>query len=534
MNSLSMAPTLIRYWMKGRFTKATAAWMVMGEGFAVALVLFVGGTFISFSSRFSIGSKLSYVGLSLFFALFLVGLIQSGFNGSGLPVSNADVDYVFSSPVSSRDIFAAKVLMNSFTTILLSFPPVLTLYFRLGESFGTSPLVALLAGIATLAFFVTGLFFSADITLALNSRVGPRLQAVRTAVLVAVAVVSLMPITLLIPGAPPLLAQASALLPSGLGAQVSYTLIHGNTWDLADVLDVILLGAWLVGLLSVGLSLARRNFLEVLQIYDPRAGGAGLKDSDVRSSLAIEDKPLWAVVRAKERILMSRTKEMRSLFINALFLSGFMVIYSLSGVFLSSPTSFLFLLFIIGSFGSGNASRWLEKERLWLVKTSAIDLKRYVTEVYRARVTPLLLVLAPVAAAVGTPLIFEKLGQAGSTLAIGLSLPEALEVAALMMAGGMYFAARFGQSSVDETLNTQGADMADVKRFVYQALINLLLVIPLMGFVLGASPILAMLGDSALIPLGVVLGIAGLTYTLLVLRFVLWRAGASLERREDL
>lgn len=534
MDSRSMVPTLIRYWMKGRFTKVTAVWMAIGEAFAVALVLFIGGTFLSFSSKFSIGSGLSYVGLSLFFALFLVGLIQSGFNGSGLPVSSADVDYVFTSPVSSRDIFVAKVLMNSFTTVLLAFPPVMALYLRLAESYGTSLLAALLAGVVTLAFFVTGLFFSADITLGLNSSVGPRLRAVRTAVLVAVAVISLLPITLLISGAPPVLAQASAVLPSGLAASVSFTLIHGSAWDLTDAIDVLLVLVWLAGLLSVGVSLARRNFLEILQINDPNADRGGLKDSNVTSTLVTEGRSVWAVVRSKERILMQRTKEMRSLFINALFLSGFMVIYSLSGVFLSSPTSFLFLLFIIGSFGSGNASRWLEKERLWLVKTSAIDLERYVREVYRARVTPLLLVLAPVAAAVGTPLIFEKLGQPGSTLAIGLSLPEALEVAALMMAGGMYFAARFGQSSVDETLNTQGMDMADVKRFVYQALINFSLVIPLMGLVLGAAPLLTLLGDSALVPLGVVMGISGLLYTGAVLRFTLGRAGSSLEKREDL
>ncbi len=116
--------------MKGRFTRATASFMIIGEVFSVVVVLFVGGTFLSFSSRFNLGPGLSYLGLSLLFALFLVGLIQSGFNGSGLPVSTADVEYVFTSPVHPREIFAAKVLMNSFTTVLLSFPPILTLYLR--------------------------------------------------------------------------------------------------------------------------------------------------------------------------------------------------------------------------------------------------------------------------------------------------------------------------------------------------------------------------------------------------------------------
>ncbi|MDA4122702.1 MAG: hypothetical protein OK456_05915 [Thaumarchaeota archaeon] len=534
MNSSETVYTLVRYWMKGRFTRATAAWMVIGESFAVGLVLLVGGTFLSFSSRFNIGSGLSYVGLSLLFAFFLVGLVQSGFNGSGLPVSTADVDYVFTSPVSTSDIFIAKVSMNSFTTVLLSFPPILTLYLRFGASYGTSPLAALAAGLATLAFFVLALFFSADITLSLNSRLGARVRLVRNATLVAIAGISLLPLTLLIPEAPPQLAQAAGVLPSGLAARVSYSLVSGAAWGSGDYIDILLLAAWFLALFAVGLRLSRRNFLEVLQINDPDSEGDTLKDTKVRSSLKTEGRSLGAVVRAKERVIMTRTKEMRSLFVNALFLSGFMVIYSLSGVFQSSPTSFLFLLFIIGSFGSGNASRWLEKERLWLIKTSAIDLKRYVSEVYRARVTPLLLVLAPVAAAVGAPLLLEETSTPGSGLEIGLSLPESLEVAALMMAGGMYFAARYGQSSVDDTLATQGQDLADVKRFVYQTLINLGLVAPLMGFVLGAGPLLGLIGGSHVLLLAGVIGVAGLAYTTLVLRFILRIAGESLERREDL
>jgi len=507
--------------------------MIIGEAFSVVLVLFVGGTFLSFSSKFNLGSGLSYLGLSLLFALFLVGLIQSGFNGSGLPVSAADVEYVFTSPVHPREIFAAKVLMNSFTTVLLSFPPIFTLYLRLGASYGTPPLAAALAGLATLAFFVLGLFFSADITLSLNSGIGDRLKPVRNGLLVVVAAISLLPLGLLIPGVPPVFAQAAAILPSGLAAQVSYGLVSGARWNVVSLIDVILLGAWFVALLGLGVKMSRRNFLEVLQI-DDRTSDDELKGATVRSRLNTEGRSLWSVVRSKERIVMGRTKETRSLFINALFLSGFMVIYSLSGVFQSSPTSFLFVLFIIGSFGSGNATRWLEKERLWLVKTSAINLKRYVREVFRARVTPLLLVLTPVAAAVGAPLLLEKANEPGSLLAVGLSLPSALEIASLMMAGGMYFAAKYGKSSTDETLATQGQDLADVKRFLYQTVINLSLVAPLMGLVLGAAPSLGLIGGSSILPLAVVFGAIGLVYTLGILDFILGEAGRSLETREDL
>ncbi len=519
--------------MKGRFTRATASFMIIGEVFSVVVVLFVGGTFLSFSSRFNLGPGLSYLGLSLLFALFLVGLIQSGFNGSGLPVSTADVEYVFTSPVHPREIFAAKVLMNSFTTVLLSFPPILTLYLRLGASYGTSPLAAVLAGLATLVFFVLGLFFSADITLSLNSGMGDRLKPVRNALLVAVAAISLLPLGLLIPGVPAIFGQAASILPSGLAAEISYGLVSGARWNVGSLIDVVLLGAWFVALLGLGVNMSRRNFLEVLQI-DDQSSDDGLKGATVRSRLKTEGRSLWPVVRSKERIVMGRTKETRSLFINALFLSGFMVVYSLSGVFQSSPTSFLFVLFIIGSFGSGNATRWLEKERLWLIKTSAINLKRYVREVFRARVTPLLLVLAPVAAAVGAPLLLEKANEPGSLLAVGLSLPSALEIASLMMAGGMYFAAKYGKSSTDETLATQGQDLADVKRFLYQTVINLSLVAPLMGLVLGAAPLLGLIGGSSILPLAVVLGAIGLLYTLAILDFIIGEAGRSLETREDL
>ena len=519
--------------MKGRFTRATASFMIIGEVFSVVVVLFVGGTFLSFSSRFNLGPGLSYLGLSLLFALFLVGLIQSGFNGSGLPVSTADVEYVFTSPVHPREIFEAKVLMNSFTTVLLSFPPILTLYLRLGASYGTSPLAAVLAGLATLVFFVLGLFFSADITLSLNSGMGDRLKPVRNALLVAVAAISLLPLGLLIPGVPAIFGQAASILPSGLAAEISYGLVSGARWNVGSLIDVVLLGAWFVALLGLGVKMSRRNFLEVLQI-DDRSSDDGLKGATVRSRLNTEGRSLWPVMRSKERIVMGRTKETRSLFINALFLSGFMVVYSLSGVFQSSPTSFLFVLFIIGSFGSGNATRWLEKERLWLIKTSAINLKRYVREVFRARVTPLLLVLAPVAAAVGAPLLLEKANEPGSLLAVGLSLPSALEIASLMMAGGMYFAARYGKSSTDETLATQGQDLADVKRFLYQTVINLSLVAPLMGLVLGAAPLLGLIGGSSILPLAVVLGAIGLLYTLAILDFIIGEAGRSLETREDL
>jgi len=518
--------------MKGRFTRAIGVWMLVGESFGVVFVLFVGGTFLSFSSRFSLGSGVSDASLSLIFAFFLVGLIQSGFNGSGLPVSSADVDYVFTSPVKPREVFAAKVLMNSVTTVLLSFPPIFVLYLRFAESYGTPDVAAVLAGMVTLAFFVMGLFLSADITLSLNSRLGPRVKLVRNVLMAAVIVVSLVPIALLIPGAPPILGEAVDVLPNGLAAKASFDLLSGAKWTAGAGLSLVALAAWFVGLLALGVRMSRAQFYEVLRLEDADSSTADEKRGS--STLETDGRSVWAVVRAKERVMMSRTKETRSMLINTLFLAGFMVIYSLSGTFQSSPTSFLFILFIIGSFGSGTAARWLEKERLWIIKTSSLDLTRYVREAYRARVTPLLLLLSPVAAAVGAPLILGNLKHPSSLLPVALSLPGALEVAAVMMAGGMYFAARYGQSTSDDLLLAQGQDLTDVKRFLYQTLINLLLVSPIMALVLAAGPAVVAAGSSALVPLCVAfLGVA-LAYTVLALNYLLSAAGRSLLLREDL
>ena len=531
MNSWRTVSTLVRYWMKGHFTRAVAVWMLVGEAFGVILVLFVGGTFLSFSSKFNLTGSISDTGLSLIFAFFLVGLIQSGFNGSGLPVSSADIDYVFTSPVRPREVFAAKVLMNSLTTVLLSFPPIFVLYLRFAESYGTPVSSAVLAGMVTLAFFVMGLFLSADITLSLNSRVGPRVRLLKNGLMAAVIVISLVPLGLLIPGAPPSLGAVVGVLPSGLAARVSFVLVSGAGWTFGTALGLAALAAWFVGLLALGVRLSRGQFYEALKMGDESDGQGEVKGS---SRLETRGRSVWAVVRAKERVMMSRTKETRSMLVNTLFLAGFMVIYSLSGVFQSSPTSFLFILFIIGSFGSGSAARWLEKERLWIVKTSPLDLTRYVREAYRARVTPLLLLLTPVAAAVGAPLLLGDLRHPSSLIAVGLSLPGALEVAAIMMGGGMYFAARYGQSTSDDLLLSQGQDLTDVKRFVYQTVINLLLVSPLMVLVLASGPILGVVGASSLALLVTLLLIVELAYTVVILSYLLSAAGRSLRAREDL
>jgi len=239
-------------------------------------------------------------------------------------------------------------------------------------------------------------------------------------------------------------------------------------------------------------------------------------------------------VRLKERILISRTREARALFVNAMFLSGFLVIYALSGSFQSSPTSFLFILFIIGSFGSGTASRWIEKERLWILKSSPVSMRRYVKEVYRARLAPLLFYLTPVTVAVGVPLVLSQLGQPSLLLGVVLALPGALEIAGITMAGGMYFASKYGQSSADDILSSQAQELADIRRFLFQTVINLIMVSPLILLVLASERLASSLGPGSLPALAASLVVVSIVFAGFAINVLLNKAGDAVSRREDL
>jgi hypothetical protein len=239
-------------------------------------------------------------------------------------------------------------------------------------------------------------------------------------------------------------------------------------------------------------------------------------------------------VRLKEKILISRTREARAQFISAVFLSGFMIIYALSGSFQSSPTSFLFILFVIGSFGSGTASRWIEKERLWILKSSAISMRRYVKEVYRARVAPLLLYLVPVTVAVGVPLILGGLSQPSLLLGVILALPGALEIASITMAGGMFFASKYGQSSADDILSSQAQELADIRRFLFQTIINLIIVSPVILLVFVSETLEVILGPGFLPILAIGLVSVSIFFTSFSINFLLNKAGDAVSRREDL
>jgi hypothetical protein len=523
----------MRYWIKGRFTRGAILGLVIGEAFSIIFILFGSSTYLSFSNRVGLSTGLSEVALSLFLALFLVGLIQSGFNGSGLPVRGSDVDYVFTSPVPPREVFAAKVLLNSLTTVPFGFPPILVLYLRFSAYYHTSWIAAVLAGLVTLVFLVIGLLLSADITLSLGHGLGERKKLWRNIFIVLIMVVSLLPITLLIPGIPTGIALVTQVLPNGLAAAVSVGLVSGTRGGLTFLADLLLLFAWLVGVLVLGVRMSRGHFYDLLEVSAPGTGEK-FDHPNQTSKLDPRGKSLWAIVRLKEKIMISRTREGRAQLISVVFLAGFMIIYALSGSFQSSPTSFLFILFIIGSFGSGTASRWIEKERLWILKSSPVSMRRYVKEVYRARASPLLLYLAPVVIAVGVPLILASLSQPSLLLGVILALPGALEIASITMAGGMFFASKYGQSSTDDILSSQAQELADIRRFLFQTIINLLMVSPVILLVFVSETLVVTLGPGYLPTLALGLISVSIVFTSLSINFLLNKAGDAVSRREDL
>jgi hypothetical protein len=523
----------MRYWIKGRFTRGAILGLVIGEAFSIIFILFGSSTYLSFSNRVGLSTGLSEVALSLFLALFLVGLIQSGFNGSGLPMRASDVDYVFTSPVPPREVFAAKVLLNSLTTVLFGFPPILALYLRFSAYYHTSWIAAVLAGLVTLVFLVIGLLLSADITLSLGHGLGGRKKLWRNIFIVLVMTVSLLPITLLIPGIPTGISLVTQVLPNGLAAAVSVGLISGTRGGLTLLADLLLLFAWLIGVLVLGVRMSRGHFYDLLEVSAP---GTGEKFDHLNqiSRLDPRGKSIWAIVRLKEKIMISRTREGRAQLISVVFLAGFMIIYALSGSFQSSPTSFLFILFIIGSFGSGTASRWIEKERLWILKSSPVSMRRYVKEVYRARAAPLLLYLTPIVIAVGVPLILGGLSQPSLLLGVILALPGALEIASITMAGGMFFASKYGQSSTDDILSSQAQELADIRRFLFQTIINLVMVSPVILLVFVSETFATMLGPAYLPILALGMISVSIVFTGFSINFLLNKAGDAVSRREDL
>ena len=161
-------------------------------------------------------------------------------------------------------------------------------------------------------------------------------------------------------------------------------------------------------------------------------------------------------------------------------------------------------------------------------------MRRYVKEVYRARVAPLLLYLVPVTVAVGIPLILGGLSQPSLLLGVILALPGALEIASISMAGGMYFASKYGQSSTDDILSSQQQELADIRRFLFQTIINLVMVSPVILLVFLSETLATILGPGYLPILAVGLVSISSVFTGVSINFLLNKAGDAVSRREDL
>ena len=177
--------------------------------------------------------------------------------------------------------------------------------------------------------------------------------------------------------------------------------------------------------------------------------------------------------------------------------------------------------------------RWIEKERLWILKTSTISMKRYVKRIFRARVYPLLLSLAPIIIVIGIFFVATQPIQISSQMSLVLVFPAALQIPALMMGGSMYFAAKYGQSTTDDILETQTQELVDIKRFIYQAIINLALIAPIMLLVTVSERVALFFGGASTIPLFLMLFLS-LVYTYIILNIILDKAGKTIAIREDL
>ena len=92
------------------------------------------------------------------------------------------------------------------------------------------------------------------------------------------------------------------------------------------------------------------------------------------------------------------------------------------------------------------------------------------------------------------------------------------------MGGGMYFAAKFGQSTTDDILSSQTQELTDIRRFLYQTVINLALISPLLGLVISAGFWLDLSGQSPIVLAALLVAIS-IAYTCATLVLLLNAAG---------
>ncbi|TMI48554.1 hypothetical protein E6H17_03395 [Candidatus Bathyarchaeota archaeon] len=131
-------------------------------------------------------------------------------------------------------------------------------------------------------------------------------------------------------------------------------------------------------------------------------------------------------------------------------------------------------------------------------------------------------------------MVLGQLSSPSLVLGVVLALPGALEIAGITMAGGMWFASRYGQSSADDILSSQAQELADIRRFLFQTIINLIMVSPIILLVLVSEALASETGPAALPILATGLVLASIVFTGLSINLLLNRAGDAITRREDL
>lgn len=98
----------------------------------------------------------------------------------------------------------------------------------------------------------------------------------------------------------------------------------------------------------------------------------------------------------------------------------------------------------------------------------------------------------------------------------------------------MYFASKYGQSSADDILSSQAQELADIRRFLFQTIINLIMVSPIIILVIVSENLAMSLGARSVPVLGTGLVLVSAAFTVLSINFLLNRAGDAISRREDL
>src|SRR5439155_26586034 len=98
----------------------------------------------------------------------------------------------------------------------------------------------------------------------------------------------------------------------------------------------------------------------------------------------------------------------------------------------------------------------------------------------------------------------------------------------------MWFASEYCQSSTNDILSAQAQDLPDIRRFLFQTFINLIMVSPIILLVLVSEALASETGRATLPILTTGLVLVSIVFTGLSINLLLNRAGDAITRREDL